>query len=318
MKKILITGGLGYLGGRISQHLSESTDIHLRLGTRDTSKYTRPDWLKQGEMVDVDLFSNTKLEKLCADTDIIVHLAALNEIDSGKWPDKAIRVNTEGSINLLMAAKKMGVRRFIYFSTAHVYGSPLTGTLSEETLPRAAHPYSISHKAMEDFVLAAHDRNEIEGVVIRLSNGFGVPERAEVDRWTLLVNDLCKQAVVTKKLVLLSAGLQLRDFITLHDVARGVQHFIHMPAQDLGDGIYNLGGEKSVSIIDMTRLVADRCEVTLGYRPEIICPDIRPNEVSGVLNYSIDKIKATGFSLAGSFAKEVDATLKLCAVNFGH
>jgi len=73
-------------------------------------------------------------------------------------------------------------------------------------VPRPVHPYAITHHAAEDFVLAAHDEKRLMGYVIRLSNGFGAPAHAGVDRWTLLVNDLCRQAVQTRQLILRSAG----------------------------------------------------------------------------------------------------------------
>lgn len=312
MTKILITGGLGYLGGRIAQHLSSNLDNHIIIASRDAGKYQRPSWLTKGEIISLDLFDQESLNRAVMGVDVIVHLAALNEIDSGKYPADAVRVNTEGSVNLLKCATAQQVKRFIYFSTAHIYGAPLIGDLSEQTLPRAAHPYSITHKATEDFVLAAHDRKEIEAVVIRLSNGFGAPERFDVNRWTLLVNDLCLQAVKDKQLVLKSAGLQKRDFITLQDVARSVEHFIQLDTANLGDGIFNVGGKRALSIIEMTEMVADRCQKTLGFRPEIIKPDAQPNEKGDDLNYIIDRLTETGFQLSNNFEEEIDNTLLIC------
>ena len=218
---------------------------------------------------------------------------------------------------MLRAAIKAGVERFIYFSTAHVYGSPLAGVLTENSLPRPQHPYAITHRTAEDFVLAAWDKKEIEGIVVRLSNGFGAPERADVNRWTLLANDLCKQAVVDKKLVMRSSGLQSRDFITLEDVARAVLHLLNLPAQACGNGLFNLGGENAMRIIDVAQRVADRSEAALGFRPEVQRPLPAPGETTIPLDYRIDKLKATGFSLLSNMDKEIDNTLKLCHHVFG-
>lgn len=313
-KRILITGGLGYVGGRIAQHLATDSGLSLRLTSRraDASK---PSWLGNGEIVYCDISQDVGY--ICAGVDTVVHLAALNEIDCAQDALAALEVNGMGTLRLLQAAQAAGVRRFIYFSTAHVYGAPLVGAISEQTVPRPIHPYAITHKVAEDFVLAARDQGKIDGIVLRLSNGFGAPIAAEVNRWTLLVNDLCRQVVSTGKLVLRSNGLQQRDFITLQDAARCVEHFAALPKADCGDGLFNLGGACSRSIYDMTQLVAVRCQAILGFTPPIERVEPQSGELSLALDYSIAKLKATGFALQGRFEDEIDATLRLCKQAFG-
>ena len=123
----------------------------------------------------------------------------MNELDSVKYIQKAISFNIGETVRLLEAAQRSGVRKFIYFSTAHVYGAPLIGDIHEDCVCRPIHPYSITHKSAEDFVLAARGRTDINAVVIRLSNSFGAPAYDTSNRWTLLVNDLCKQANIKSK-----------------------------------------------------------------------------------------------------------------------
>jgi UDP-glucose 4-epimerase len=193
-----------------------------------------------------------------------------------------------------------------------VYGVPLEGVITEKSLARPLHPYAISHRTAEDFVLAAHEKKAVIGIVLRLSNGFGAPVRADIHRWTLLINDLCRQAATTKRLVLRSSGLQKRDFITLHDVSRAVYHFMKLPEPECADGLFNLGGECALKIIDMAELVAERCSQTLGFKPEITTQEPLPKETSNELAYVIDKIKSTGFSLKKNLHEEIDATLRFC------
>lgn len=311
---VLITGGLGYVGGRVASHLAEHSPFRLKLGVR--KGVTNPVWLNNGDVVSIDLLDSSTLEEACNGVKHVVHLAALNEIESAEDPEQALLTNGLGSLKLLNAALKVGVKRFLYFSTAHVYGSPLQGTLTEGTLPRPQHPYAITHRTAEDFVLAAKDKGKIEGLVLRLSNGFGSPERPEVNRWTLLVNDLCKQSVCSRKMVLRSSGLQSRDFITLTDVGRAVKHLLSIQSEDCADGLFNLGGENSLRIIEIAEKIADRSEVVLGFRPEIQRP-IPPTDESGtILDYPIDKLKKTGFSLLSNVNEEIDATLTLCYHSF--
>jgi UDP-glucose 4-epimerase len=304
------------VGGRISKFLSGKSKAELRISTRRQG-IKAPEWLKSGEIVALDLMSDSQLEAAVEGVKCIVHLAAVNEIDSLKDPQLALIVNGLGSLKLLNAAENAGVERFIYFSTAHVYGVSLEGVITEKSFARPVHPYAISHRTAEDFVLAAHKKKAFSGIVLRLSNGFGAPVRADINRWTLLVNDLCRQAVTTRRLVLRSSGLQKRDFITLHDISRAVYHVMNLSELECADGLFNLGGECPLKIIDMAEIVAERCIQTLGFKPEITTQEPLPKETSNELAYVIDKIKSTGFSLEKNLHEEIDATLRFCQDSFG-
>jgi UDP-glucose 4-epimerase len=306
---VLLTGGLGYLGGRVAQALV-AAGHHVRCGTRQLTALA-PTWLPEMQMVHLDWDSGDTLEQACRGVDSVVHLAAMNEIESARDPVGSLQINGLASLRLLEVAKQSGVRRFVYFSTAHVYGAPLQGEIDETTLPRPGHPYAITHKVAEDFVLAAHDRKHIEGVVIRLSNGFGAPVTPDVDRWTLLVNDLCRQAAISGELHLNSAGSQLRDFITLADVARAVNHLLELDAGQLADGLFNLGGGKAMSILEMTERIAMRWRALTGRDIAIVRP-AGDGVPPPALNYRCDKLAATGFTLTGQVDREIDDTLKLC------
>lgn len=314
---VLITGGLGFVGGRLGRYIAAHTDLNVRLSTRRAGA-PGPAWLKNGSVVGLDLFTGEGVKAACEGVRYIIHLAAMNEVESVEDPEKAFIINSLGTLKLLGAAEKAGVERFIYFSTAHVYGAPLAGRITELTLPRPAHPYAITHKAAEDFVLASHDRGKITGIVLRLSNGFGAPDDPNVNRWMLLVADLCRQAVTTGRLVLRSSGLQQRDFITLEDVSMATTRFLTLPATSCGDGLFNLGGECAMSVFAMAERISSRCAAILGFTPEIIRPEPKADEISAPLDYRIDKLKSKGFSLAGDIDSELDATLRLCVQAFGH
>ncbi len=313
--RILITGGLGYLGGRVSKYLSETTDYELRITTRKNPNDC-PVWLKNGEIIKLDFVSDNDFSLLCEGVKCVIHLAAMNEIDCASDPVSALAVNGLGSLKFLNAALKAGVKRFIYFSTAHIYGSPLQGIINEKSCPRPVHPYAISHRTAEDFVLSAHDKKAIVGIVLRLSNGLGCPVSSDINRWTLLVNDLCRQAATTGKLILKSSGIQKRDFIALTDVCRAVSHLLTLPAERCLDGLFNLGGECSMSINEMAGLIADRCNKVLGFMPEIVMLKTKDNNISMPLEYSIDKIKSTGFELNRNIIEEIDSELKFCKDKF--
>jgi UDP-glucose 4-epimerase len=144
------------------------------------------------DLLDEDSIANCLENK---DIDVIIHLAALNEIDSMKDPALALEVNTQGTYKLLNIANAHNVNRFIYFSTFHVYGETSSSVITEETPTRPFHPYAITHRAAEDIVSFFNHYHKMKTLIFRLSNGYGYSMYKDIDRWTLVFNDLCRQAV---------------------------------------------------------------------------------------------------------------------------
>ncbi len=309
---LLLSGGLGYLGGRIAQALVDA-GYTVRCGSR--REQPAPSWLPQMQMVRLDWGDMDSLVRACEGVSAVVHLAAMNEIESARDPLGALRMNGLASLALLTAAQQAGVGRFVYFSTAHVYGAPLQGEIDETTLARPVHPYAITHRVAEDFVLAAHDQGRLDGVVFRLSNAFGAPMTHEVDRWTLLVNDLCRQAAAQGELRLNSTGLQLRDFVTLGDVARASAHVLGLSRTALGGGLFNLGGH-AYSVLEMTERVARRWQAMTGKAIAIHRQD-GPGPTPLPLHYHYARLRDTGFEWTHRFDQEIDATLRLSLDAFG-
>jgi UDP-glucose 4-epimerase len=268
------------------------------------------------QLVHTDWGSTESLTQVCRGMDFVVHLAAMDDAAASTDAIGALQMNGVSSLRLLEAAKVAGIQRFIYFSTVQVYGEPLLGTIDETVLPRPIQPYAISHKVMEDFVLAAHHRKEIAGVVVRLSNCFGAPVTPDMDRWNLLVNDLCRQAVVTQQLRLKSNGFQLRDFITLGDVGRALIHLLMLDAVQLGDGLFNLGGGGSMSILEMAKRISVRYSSLTGCQVAIVQPPCS-GYIPPLFAFRCEKLSATGFSLLREIDREIDDTLKLCMRAFG-
>lgn len=310
--KILVTGGFGYIGGRLAQFLSAQGKYDLFLGSRQ--RLDSSPWTPQAKVIQTQWNSLSQLESICAGIDTIVHLAGMNAQDCVLNPIAAFDVNASNTVRIVQSAIHQGVKRFIYLSTAHVYSNPLIGIINEKTPLTNMHPYATSHLAGENAVREAHQQGEIEGIVIRLSNAFGAPIHKNVNCWMLLVNDLCRQALTNQRMILQSAGLQRRDFIPLSDVCRAIQHLIELPADKLDDGVFNIGGMRSQTILEMTNLVADRVHIIAGYRPEIVCKADSSIRISEPFEYQISKLIDTGFSLSEAHCvqREIDGVIQFC------
>ena len=210
-----------------------------------------------------------QLQRACENVDAVVHLAGTNARDSAADPAAALAFNAGCTAALVDVAATTDVGRLIYVSTGHVYANPLHGTIDETTPTRGAHAYATSHLAGEAAVRAAHADRSLDGIVIRLSNAFGAPMVAETDCWTLLINDVVRQAQQSGAMVLKSSGLQRRDFIPMREACRAIAHLLTLPREQIGDGLFNVGGGYSPTVVEITERVADRIERATGVRPPI-------------------------------------------------
>ena len=309
-KNVLLTGGFGTLGGRISANLSKSPEINLRLASRQ--KRQPPSWAPKAEVCVVDFENQNSIKQMLHEVTHVVHLAALNDYECHAEPEKAQLVNVEYTRRVVEQAGQIKKLRFIYLSTIQVYGNSLTGVITETSPTDPQDAYSQTHLDAERIVEHAHNTQQLEGIRLRSANGFGAPMSPDAKIWQIIANDLCRQAVETKKLTLKSHGLQSRNFVPFTDVCSAVYHSLGMSPQQTGDGLFNLGGRKSLQIIQMAELVATRCGAVLGFTPKIEKPNETPDSVPPAFEYSSDKLLATGFIFNCDLEKEIDSLLQSC------
>ena len=308
--KVLLAGGHGYIGCRLAIHLA-------KLGWQVTIGSRRPTPVEGSaglpiSLVTLDWSNQESLVEACRGCDFIVHLAAPNEIIAGESKLEAINGTIITTVSLLDAAKLAGVSRFLYFSTAHVYGSPLAGTLEETCNAQPGHPYSITHRCAEDFVLA-ENRGEILPIVIRLSNALGAPAIKETDRWKLIGNDLCRQVVEHGEIQLHSDGTARRDFIPIHDVCRAVEFLLlHQTSEKCL--LVNVGSGISRSIREIAEMVVAAWRHRSGVTVPIHCGTA--GGVAPDFEFSVRQLLSLGYRFESSLETEIQATLHNCELWF--
>jgi UDP-glucose 4-epimerase len=307
MMRVLVTGGRGYIGGRLVRALADDAAFSITVAGRPRPSDTPNDTT---QIIDWSDFAS--IVRLCRAQDAVVHLAAMNEPTGERDPEGALRDNGFASLALLRAAEASGVRRFVYASTSKVFGTNPTGTIDESSLPRPASHYAITHRLSEDYVLAAHDKHRIEAAVLRLTNAIGAPADPAVDAWMLIGNDFCRQAAVTARIVLRSSGLAWRNFVTMTDIVAAIRHALVLPADRLGDGLFHLGGPQSQRILDLASRIAARSKIVLGRTVEIQRAEPTRDESHPPLDWRIGKLASTGWAPAADLNTEIDATLHLC------
>lgn len=306
--RVLVAGGFGFIGGRIAKFLDQ-TGHQVFLGThRDL---VNPDWLPKANTVKMNWNDVAELELCCKNMDVVIHAAGMNSRECELSPKKAFQINGKATSHLILAASNVGVGKFLYFSTAHVYANPLKGFLSEDLYPTNLHPYATSHLIGETAVLNANFLGKVRAVVLRVSNAFGMPAHPDVQCWSLLVNSLCKEAVAFKTMTLTSSGEQKRDFITMDDVVHATSHLIN---ESSTMGVFNVGSGSTLKVIDMVKIIQLRCVHLFGFKPEINIGTKR--EPKPFFKFDISKIVNTGFKFNKNFIKEIDDLLVMCSADF--
>jgi UDP-glucose 4-epimerase len=310
---ILITGGLGYLGVRIAESLL-TLGYEVRLTTSRENPII-PEKLYSCECVNIDFNDNKLLEQACDGVNAIIHLAGLDAPSSQRDPESALFVTGLGTLKLLQIAESLRIKKFIYMSTVHVYGSPLSGFIDETCLPRPLHPYAITHRLAEDYVLEAHNREKLGGTVFRLSNAVGSPCNSNGHAWKLVVNDLCKQVVVDKSMQLLSNKWLSRDFLPISSVVSTVANCL-INEKCMGE-IFNLSSGVSLTLSELTELISKRSKKLFGYAPNV---HFKGSE--GILHrnrkliISNAKIQNIGIEIGSDISHEIDQILLNCKTWF--
>ena len=262
MKKILITGGAGFIGSHVvrlfvNQH-PEYEILNLDLLTyagnlenlRDIEDKPNYRFIK-GDIIDFEfvksLFSNENI-------DAVIHLAAESHVDrSLENPAGFAMTNVIGTINLLQAAKTswkdhFGEKRFYQISTDEVYGSlEHGGYFTEETPVDPRSPYSASKASSDHFVMAYSNSFGLPIIISRCSNNYG-PNHFPEKLIPLMIHNI----INGKPLPVYGKGENVRDWLYVEDHARA----IHVIFEKGNTGqIYNIGGNNECKNIDLVKML---------------------------------------------------------------
>ncbi|MCX8169161.1 MAG: NAD-dependent epimerase/dehydratase family protein [Candidatus Methanomethylicia archaeon] len=255
--KILITGGAGFIGSHLVDRLvKDGFDVYvidnLFSGCLDNISLHIDSGLK---FFNFDISSIDILHKLSnIVVDVIVHLAALISVEeSNIMPIKYHQVNVMGTLNILEFARRIGVKKFIFISSAAVYGDPLFLPINELHPLNPKSIYAASKIESEILVDVYSKLYGFKAVSLRLFNVYGPRQR--LNSYSGVIRIFLNNALKGLPLTIYGDGEQTRDFIYVDDVIDAIMLFIDN--NDFIFNVYNVGTGKPTRIIDLAKIVME-------------------------------------------------------------
>ena len=152
---------------------------------------------------------------------------------------------------------------------------------------------------------------------MRLSNAFGAPYNIEADCWSLLFNDLCKQLIQNKKIIIKSNGKQKRNFISINEFCKAVRELISYFKYQKKNEIFNLGSSWTPSILEVTKLITKlykiKCKVD---NVPIVIEDNKQEKQQHNFEFKSDRIKKVGINVMPDASEEIEKLINFCKHNF--
>ncbi len=253
--KILITGGLGFIGSNFIQYeLSKHDDVRIAnvdnlsyganvANTRSVEKNPRYSFTR-GDITDRDLIA-----RLVSDADVVINFAAQSHVDrSIADPLPFMKSNTEGTLSILDALRRgRGDVELIQVSTDEVYGEVREGSSNEESKLNPSSPYAASKAAADMWCLAYHRTYGLPVVITRCTNNFGPLQFPEK-----LIPKVIIRAHQNLRVPLYGEGKNVRDWIYVIDHCEALDLVLKrgLPGQ-----IYNVAGHNSLDNLILVKMI---------------------------------------------------------------
>ncbi|MDP2216038.1 MAG: NAD-dependent epimerase/dehydratase family protein [Methanolobus sp.] len=251
MEKILITGGLGQIGSYLVDRLHACSQVTVLDNMSSGSRYVVPEGVR---LVKEDILSPRALD-LAADHDVVIHTAAqISVVRSMQEPVFDAQNNVFGTLNLLEGARLGGVRKFIYISSAAVYGNPQYLPIDEEHPQDPMSPYGASKLCGEKYCIMYNRAYGLPAVCIRPFNIYS-PRQDPSNPYSGVISKFISRVSQNLPPIIFGDGSQTRDFVSAHDVVDMISML--MDDEQPEGVVFNVGTGISTRIDELARMVLD-------------------------------------------------------------
>jgi UDP-glucose 4-epimerase len=266
-KRVLITGGAGFIGGHIAEGLAaEGHDItvldnfepYYDLGIKehnvDAVRRAAENNGGEYELVEDSITNAELVDTLVSDTDILYHQAAQAGVrKSVEEPAKVNAYNVDGTVNILEAARKHDIERVIIASSSSVYGKPEYLPYDEDHPTTPVSPYGVSKLATEQYARVYNEIYGLPTVSLRYFTVYGPRMRPN-----MAFTNFVSRCLHGESPVIYGDGSQTRDFTYKDDIVRVNKQLL---SDDSADGeIMNIGSTDNIDILTLAEIIRDEIE----------------------------------------------------------
>jgi len=256
-KKILVTGADGFIGSHLTEelvrrgHKVKAFVLYNSFNSWGWLDNSPREILENLEIFSGDIRDPHGVKTAMAGCDVVMHLAALIAIPySYHSPDTYVDTNIKGTMNLVQAAKELGVERFIHTSTSEVYGTAQYVPIDEKHPLQPQSPYSATKIAADAMAMSFHNTFDLPLTIARPFNTYGPRQSARA-----VIPTIITQIANGKKQIKLGDVSPTRDFNYVEDTCRG---FMALAESDktIGETV-NIGSNFEISVGDTLNIIKD-------------------------------------------------------------
>jgi UDP-glucose 4-epimerase len=269
-KKVLVTGGAGFIGSNLVKHLIENGNSVTVLDNFMSGYHNNLEPFPSVNIISGDVRDKTIVEKAMQGVEIVFHLAAsVGNKRSIEYPLIDAEINVLGTLQVLEAARKEGVKKIITSSSAGIFGELKTMPIKEDHQVEPDSPYGCTKLCEEKLCLAYAKLYSIEAICLRYFNVYGPNQR--YDAYGNVIPIFVFRMLRNEPLVIYGDGEQTRDFVHVDDI---VQANIKA-ADSIGvNGAFNIASGKNITINNLVKIITKGSKTTrIEYGPE------RPGDV---------------------------------------
>lgn len=257
-KRILITGGAGFIGSHLAEDLVNNDNMVKILDDFSTGSVNNILGLfnhKNFKLIRGSITNKELVSKATSDVDVIFHLAAQIHVDrSIIEPMRTFEVNTLGTLNILDAALENNIETVVYASTSEVYGSAKYTPMDEDHPLNPASPYAASKAAADRLCFSYYNTYKLPVVIVRCFNTYG-PRQKDIG-YAAAIPKFIKRALAGLPPVIYGDGKQTRDYMYIKDAVMAYKLVLDSYEKTLGKAI-NFGTGKETAILDLANTIIE-------------------------------------------------------------
>ena len=259
-EKVLVTGGAGFIGSHIVDALLKKgfeVKVIDNLDTGSLANLAHHRNNKDLDFVRGDIQDFGLVKEAMKDVEAVFHEAALASVTrSVKNPIATNDINVGGTLNLLKASCDSDVKRFIFASSAAVYGETDGPLKKEDMSPNPISPYGASKLAAEKYIQVFHRLHGLETFCLRYFNVYGPRQNVDIDGcYGGAISIFTNRILSGLPPIIYGDGEQTRDFVYVEDVAEA--NVLALNNMDVSEGIFNIGSDQRVTVKSVAEILKD-------------------------------------------------------------